>query len=148
MANTNGLTTPFMMATGTTIISKDTGSTDGQTAEFTLGIGKITRCMVEVSTSGQMEGDTKDSTRMTESMALVFTSGPMVKSMKANGSTVNNMEKVESQLLRERANLACGKTATGSNGWMINRQSGQIVSKTSLSRSKLNLNYLLITSHQ
>lgn len=105
----SGQMTPSTPETGWTITSKGRANTDGPMEEVTLDNGKRTSCMERASTLGLTDVNMRASTKMIRNMALDRTTGPMARHTRGSGSTENNTERPDSQIQKERANLASGK---------------------------------------
>lgn len=115
-ALTNGQTSQFTQATGSTIILKAMENTDGLMAEFTKASGKRISSMEGASTLGLMEESMKEITRMIKSMEMERTPGPMANLTRDSGPTESSMVRLDSQTLRVGVKWASGRTARESNG--------------------------------
>lgn len=93
-ALTNGQTSQFTQATGSTIILKAMENTDGLMAESTMDNGRKINFMEKEHTLGQMAGNMMESIKMIKNMATELIIGQTERLTKVSGSTESNMEKL------------------------------------------------------
>ena len=105
----NGLITPNITVSSTTIIFTGEECTLGPTADGTKESGKTIKCMEKELLFGLMVASTKESTLRIGSKGTENSSGPMVARTRVTGTTESSTEEVCTLHLKAMKNMESGK---------------------------------------